>query len=222
MKHKFVLALSLGVFAIAMYLFLSYDKWEKYYSNKMYQPAHDIIIMASEKFHKPGTAIDLGCGVGNDVAYLLKHGWKVWALDSQPKAIQLLKERKDITSFDTLVAKIAKFDEGTIWDHLPSADLVYASLSLPFLDEKTFKETWGHIQDKIKTGGRFAGHFFGVNYKGFTDREKREMTFLSIEEIRNILNGFDIEFFDEHEEDSKSGTGCPIHAHIFEVIARKR
>jgi cyclopropane fatty-acyl-phospholipid synthase-like methyltransferase len=40
----------------------------------------------------PGKAYDLGCGPGNDAAYLAKNGWDVTAVDIAPSAIKLAKE----------------------------------------------------------------------------------------------------------------------------------
>ena len=40
----------------------------------------------------PGKAYDLGCGPGNDVAFLAKEGWKVTAVDISPTAVKLARE----------------------------------------------------------------------------------------------------------------------------------
>jgi cyclopropane fatty-acyl-phospholipid synthase-like methyltransferase len=40
----------------------------------------------------PGKAWDLGCGPGNDAAYLAQKGWKVTAVDIAPTALDLARE----------------------------------------------------------------------------------------------------------------------------------
>lgn len=39
----------------------------------------------------PGKAYDLGCGPGNDAAFLAKAGWNVTAVDISPSAVELAK-----------------------------------------------------------------------------------------------------------------------------------
>ena len=41
---------------------------------------------------QPGKAYELGCGPGNDAAYLAEEGWKVTAVDISPSAIKLARE----------------------------------------------------------------------------------------------------------------------------------
>ena len=48
------------------------------------------------------------------------------------------------------------------------------------------------------------------------------MTFFTKKEIYGLFEGFTIEYFQEQEEDGKSGTGQVIHSHIFDVIAQKQ
>ncbi len=222
MKCKIVVMLLLSGLIFLLFNILWGNKWEKYYKNKIYQPPQELVQKAIHSFKNPGKAIDLGCGIGNDVAFLLKNGWQVWAIDNQPKAIEMLKARKDIDSFDRLVTVTAGFDDELKWSDLPSVDLLYACYALPFSQPEQFKHTWEHIKEKILPGGRFAGHFFGLNYQGFSENEKKEMTFLTKDEIYNLFEDFTIEYFQEHEEDGESGTGRAIHSHIFEIIAQKR
>lgn len=221
-KRKTILILSLIVLIFLLLVMFWGNKWDKYYKNKLYQPPHKIVERAIQNFENPGVAIDLGCGVGNEAALLLKNGWKVWAIDNQIKAIQMLKARSDIDSFANLVTVKAEFDDELKWSDLPSVDLIYACYALPFCRPEQFEYMWDHIKSKILPGGRFVGHFFGLNYQGFTENEKKEMTFLTKEKIYSLFKDFTIEYFQEQEEDGKSGTGCVIHSHIFEVIAKKR
>ena len=43
--------------------------------------------------HKPGRAIDIGCGTGTNVIALAKAGWQVTGVDFAPRAIQLAKQK---------------------------------------------------------------------------------------------------------------------------------
>ena len=43
--------------------------------------------------HKPGRAIDIGCGTGTNVITLARAGWNVTGVDFAPKAISLAKRK---------------------------------------------------------------------------------------------------------------------------------
>lgn len=119
------------------------------------------------------------------------------------------------------MATIARFEE-LHWELLPEVDLLCASYSLPFCNPKEFEDVWENVTSKVLPGGRFAGHFFGPQYQGFSSKEMQSMTFLTKEEVLRLLQDFDVEYFHESEEDGQSGTGRKIHSHVFEVIARKK
>lgn len=218
------LKLSIACFftLILLGLVWNHGKWDKYYKNKIGQPPRQLIVEALNLFQKPGKAIDLGCGVGNEVALLLDNGWEVWAVDGQCKAIQIIKERTDLKDTEKLVLTVASFEDEIFWDGLPKVDFIYASYALPFSKSDKFNNVWVHIVQKLNQNGRFAGHFFGLNYQGFSNQEIKEMTFQKRDEIQSLFQDFEIEYFQEIEKDDQSGTGCIIHSHVFEVIARKK
>lgn len=203
-------------------LFVGCTKWNAYYKNKIYKPPMDIVQNASMRFTTPGTAIDLGCGVGNEAVFMLHHGWSVWAIDAESQALNMLQKRNDITALDRLHAVCMNFEDVPAWKKLPCVDLLYASYSLPFCGPEHFYVIWRCVQEHIKSGGRFAGHFFGKGYQGFSAREMKTMTFLDREQVLALFQDFDIEYFNEIDEDGISGTQRAVHAHIFEVIALKR
>ena len=43
--------------------------------------------------HKPGRAMDLGCGTGTNVITLVQAGWKVIGVDFAPRAIKLARQK---------------------------------------------------------------------------------------------------------------------------------
>lgn len=218
---KIVVIFSFFVLAVCAYLFFFKQySWNKYYTKKLYLPPAKITEQAVNSLSQTGLAIDFGCGCGNDTAFLLNRGWTVWAIDGETAAIQILQDRKDMDKRGLLCTHCEKFEQVN-WDKLPKVNLFLAVNALPFCKEEKFEELWAHISNKIESQGKFAGHFFGPNYKGFTDKERQSMTFLSKEAVLELFKGFDIEFFDEKEATSKSGTGRPIHSHIFEIIAVK-
>lgn len=45
--------------------------------------------------HKPGRAIDIGCGTGTNVITLASAGWKVTGVDFAPRAIKLARQKAE-------------------------------------------------------------------------------------------------------------------------------
>lgn len=45
--------------------------------------------------HKPGRAIDIGCGTGTNVVTLARAGWEVTGVDFAPRAIKLARQKVD-------------------------------------------------------------------------------------------------------------------------------
>ena len=66
--------------------------------------------------------------------------------------------------------------------------------------------------------GRFAGNFFGLNDSWAGNKE---MTFHSAEEVRKLFRNFEIEVFDERDEDGSTASGEEKHWHVYSVIAKK-
>jgi tellurite methyltransferase len=159
------------------------------------------------------TAIDLGCGAGNDTLELLRRGWRVLAIDQQPAALKFVARRIP-NRWKSRVTLLAAPMEGL---SLPRADLVYASFSLPFCAPEQFGHLWKTIQGALSPGGHFAGQLFG-------DRDewcgKRPLTFHSVRQVRALARGYHVELFREIEEEGRSFEG-PKHWHYFEVVLEK-
>jgi ubiquinone/menaquinone biosynthesis C-methylase UbiE len=64
------------------------------------QPPWDTGVSPSELLdfiqnHKPGRAIDIGCGTGTNVITLAHAGWEVTGVDFAPRAIKLARQKAD-------------------------------------------------------------------------------------------------------------------------------
>jgi len=94
----------------------------------------------------------------------------------------------------------------------------HASYSLPFCSPEHFDAFWAKIVNAIKSGGRLAGQLFGVRDSWANEPD---MTFHTEEQVRKMLENFEIEYFREMDEDGSAVSG-PKHWHVFTVIARKR
>jgi tellurite methyltransferase len=197
--------------------------WPAYYAVTVDRPAWRTVVAAAERFEAddrgggrdaPRFAVDLGCGAGRDARELLRRGWRVLAIDREPAAIEALRAATpaaDVGRLETLVADLATVD-------VPPADLVNASISLPFLSADAFWPTFERALAAVRPGGRFSTMLFGDR-----DDSANEpgMTCPPPHDIRDRFGGFSIEEFVDREEDGQTALGEPHHWHSIEVIARR-
>ncbi len=189
--------------------------WDEYYKKIKGRAPRQLLLDALEKYPTGESlqAIDLGCGDGTETAILLERGWNVLAIDGEPAAIRHLMEKVPAENRDRLQTQVAKFNEVV----LSSVDLIHASLSIPFCEPQHFPALWHKIENAIRPGGRFAGQFFGVRDSWAVNTD---MTFHTEDQVRAMLETFEIESFQEMDEDGNAVSG-PKHWHVFTVIARK-
>ncbi len=193
--------------------------WEIYYESVKEEAPHSTVTRAIELFEtentKYGQAVDLGCGSGRDTKYLLNSGWKVLAVDSSAESMKQLETVAEEFTNGALTTCLADMTAAT----LPSADLVNASLSLPFCEPDQFPKLWSNICESLKDGGRFCGHFFGHQDDWATNSK---MTFHKREELEDLFSDFVLEYFEEMEGPMPMASGGIKHGHWFEVVARRK
>lgn len=188
--------------------------WREYYQKVAQRPPRQLFIDAVERFPSPGVAIDLGCGGGIETRELLRRGWQVIAVDQEAAALELLDETVPGEDRGRLTPYMATFDAL----ELPSADFIWAGLSLPFCEPPSFPQLWNVIAGSLRIGGRFAGDLFGVRHAW---RERDGMTFVTREQVEALLAPFEVERLDEHEEERQTAFQGLQHWHGFDIIARK-
>lgn len=211
------------------------EHWAEYYEVTVERPAWQTVRLAIESFRADDEAasravggpivpaaatplsrfaVDLGCGAGRDARELLRAGWRVLAVDREPAAKTALEKAMEPDLRTHLRIRIE--DLATV--PIPPCDLVNASLCLPFLAQPAYDATWGRIVAALAPGARLAAMLFGDHDESASDTD---MTCLPPEKIRASLAGFEIEFWAEKEEDSKTALGDPHHFHLVEFVARK-
>ena len=190
-------------------------KWEEYYQKKKGHAPRQLLLDVLEKYPTGDSlhAIDLGSGDGTETVVLLSRGWKVLAVDGTEAAIKHLMNKVPQDAQVRLQTRVARFEEIT----LPQTDLIHASLSIPFCYPSQFPALWEKITNALNPGGRFAGQFFGVRDSWANEPD---MTFHTEKQVRQMLDGLEIEYFYEQDEDGEATSG-PKHWHVFTVIARK-
>ena len=188
---------------------------EKYYDNTAnLMPSYTV-----KKFIKlnvkPENAVELGCGAGRDTVYLIKNGWNVLAIDRENVESRIVEKlsKKELKKLKFSRQKFENIE-------LEKNNLVVANFSLPFCNKVNFEDLWNKINNSLLENGYFVGNFFGVNDEW--KKTKKEMTFLTKEQVIALFKDFEIIEFKEVEKDDFTGMGKIKHWHIFNVIARKR
>jgi trans-aconitate methyltransferase len=193
--------------------------WPDYYAVTADRPAWETTRLAAEAFGPvtdgERTAVDLGCGAGRDTRELLRRGWRVIAVDQQQAAIDTIhslvgpEEAERLTG---VVADVATYE-------VPAADLVLANLVLPYVAGAAYEDAWRRIIAAVGPGGRVAAMVFG-DRDGFADDPT--VTCVPAETVRAYLAGFELELWDEGEEDKPTALGEMHHWHRIDLIARRR
>lgn len=181
-----ILAMVLCPSFIVVYLYSSSDdkKWERYFKNKIGKPPRPLFLKAMDLLPASGHALSLGTGIGNDEVILIEKNWRMDCIEKQETAIEIFMSNDKVRNHQTQVKVINKsFSELKEYDLANSYDFIYAGFSLPFAGSK-LDHIWNLTTKKLKTGGLFAGHFFGDN------REKlnaKDVAYLSKEKIMQLF-----------------------------------
>lgn len=193
--------------------------WAAYYEKTGRRPPRETLIRALDSFDREPDcrrrAVDLGSGTGRDTVEILRRGWTVLAIDAEKTAIEQLAARDDLPSSGRLETRTGRF-EALDW---PEVDLVNSSFALPLCPPAEFPALWSRIAASLGPGGRFAGHLFGDRDEW---RGDPSITFHDAGEVDALLDGYDVEYLREEEDDSITARGQPKHWHIFHVVARRK
>jgi tellurite methyltransferase len=190
--------------------------WAAYYQQLRDRPPRRTLLAALDAFGETpadALAIDLGCGDGRDIAEILRRGWSVVAVDAEPEALRQLAARELPGTITPIAARLEEVP-------LPlGVQLVNSSFAMPLCEPERFHELWTRIREELPVGGRFSGQWFGPR-DSWVGRPG--ITFLERNQAMALLDGLEIEMFEEEEADSVTPRGNPKHWHIFHIVARKR
>lgn len=181
------------------------------YQNKTYgDDACKLIIDFLDKY-KVDSAIDLGCGSGNETVYMIKNGIKVLAIDRQLNQDFIFNRLSDNEK------KMISFKESSFEDvELPRTNLLTAFFSIPFCNPNNFDELWTKIYNSIEDDGYFVGQLFG-------DRDAwnvvDSINTFPIDKVKEYLKKFKIIKLEEveyvRESDNKKW-------HFYDIIVQKK
>ncbi|HRJ27091.1 MAG TPA: class I SAM-dependent methyltransferase [Fimbriimonadaceae bacterium] len=159
----------------------------------------------------PGQAVELGCGVGHGVLWLLEKGWSVLANDADPEALEIVCQRAgNPPGLRCETAPMESIDLG-------QPNLIVAGFSLFFLDPPTFEEFFPRMLQSLAPGGLFCGQLLGLN----DEWKDRGYVLHDAARVDRDLSGLEILLREEVERDGETAMGTPKHWHVFHLIARR-
>jgi tellurite methyltransferase len=191
--------------------------WAAYYEKLRERPPRRTLITALDRFGPAAAgslAVDLGCGDGRDVIEMLHRGWHVVAVDAEAEALRQLQARP-LPAGHQLTPIQARFEDVPLPIGL---SLVNSSFAMSLCEPEAFHRLWERIREALPSGGRFSGQWYGPR-DSWVGRPG--MTFVGRDEALAMLDGLDLEMFEEEEDDGVTPRGNAKHWHIFHIVARK-
>jgi SAM-dependent methyltransferase len=190
--------------------------WDEYFAAIATKPLHPLYGQLDRLLGDPGSACELGCGVGQGVLHLAELGWRVLAVDAMDEPLEILRSRLPTDSAEQVSIQQAFIED---LDMPPqSFDLVVAGFSLFFVSREELPGVWERIVASIRPGGLFMGQILGRNDSWATEA----YTAMGQEEGKRLFEGFEVLHWDHVERDGKAVHGYPKHWDVTHVIARKR
>ena len=188
-------------------------RWGKYYERTRDRAPHTSLLESVALATHKDSALDLGAGSLRDTRFLLQEGFAhVVAVDSEP----LVTQETVTEGRDRLEVILSSFENFDFPDN--AFDLVNAQYSLPFTSPDSFVEVFEKTKASLKSGGVIVFQLFGEK-DGWSD--KADMTFHTLDEVRELLADMETITLKEEETDGVTSEGSAKHWHVFQITARK-
>ncbi len=186
--------------------------WDDYYKGKSTGDTPvDAYLKEFAENLAPGTALDLGCGTGQNTLWLAEKGWKVTGVDISVRAINAAENEAKKRNI------YARFIVGNIisWTTDEQYDLVFSTYALPSGEEadKTIHKAAG----SVKLGGNFFVAEIHRDAAG-TEHSFHPDELLIAEDVIKHLLDFDIHRSEKTVHDHGHGSAIPT----FVVWATKK
>lgn len=130
---------------------------EKYYEKMKDAMPHENVKKFVKSNPKIGKAIDLGCGTGRDTIFLIKHDWKVTAVDKE-NTKDLIEQKltdKEKNRFKFMFQDFENIE-------MEKSDLVVSNFSIPFCEKDYFDKFWKKVVESISNDRIFYWEFFWI------------------------------------------------------------
>lgn len=184
------------------------DLWEQTFANRSWgrYPPEELVRFVMRTFGKAldrraVSFLEVGCGPGANLWYLVREGFKVCGIDGSPTAIRQARARLEAEGLlsDPAAVDLRQGDFATLpwadqsFDAVIDIEAVYAN------EWQVIASCLQEIHRVLKPGGIFFGKMFGTKTSGFgTGRQIEEGTYVNV--TVGSCAGFGItHFFSEAE-----------------------
>lgn len=156
-----------------------------------------------EYFNNKGKCLELGCGIGQYSKRLMEYGYEVTSTDISETALREVKKFNKNTKIVDMTERLP-FESETF-------DLVFASLSIHYFDDKTTKQLVSEIKRVLKNDGLFIGSVNGTEAlkvineaaikieENFYLNKYKYIRLFDKEEIKKYLSIFQLQIIDKRE-----------------------
>ena len=158
------------------------EYWEGLYAAGPDGPPVDVLLPDVVGALSPGSALDVGCGEGQNSLWLAEHGWSVLGVDISPTAIERARAAQPEAGADFVVADAREWEPGRQFD------LVISTYALPSQGKGR-----DIVLDLIATSVTPGGSAYVVEFDETTERLWPADDLTSVAELVGYFEEFDIE-----------------------------
>lgn len=159
----------------------SSEYWEKVYGDKALDWSVDHLLREVIAGLEPGTALDIGCGEGQNTRFLVEHGWSALGIDISRTAIARARERARAGArFEVIDARS--------WKPEAQFDLVISTYALP-PSGKGRDTALAMAAAAVAPGGTA----YVVEFDGSTEDLWPASDLVTVDELVAFFGGFEIE-----------------------------
>ena len=187
------------------------EEWREFAEKTKNDDPSPLLVEALSLVTTRDRALELGSGGGSDPRHLHEAGFKrVDAVDIRPEAAEYLPKEVVFTpsAFDAYEFPVDAYD------------LANAQHALAFNPPQSFDQMFERLKRSLREGAVLTMKLLGPD-DSWRD-ERPDMSFHTEEDVRRLLEGFDIIKLEERQYDGSPSVGDAKHWHVWSVIARKK
>jgi tellurite methyltransferase len=198
---------------------MQFNSWNEYNKNTANNPPRKLCQEAVSLVEHKNFALDVGAGALNDTKYLLGLGFAVTTVDFNPS----VKNLADDINNPRLSVEVTGLEKYRPPKH--TFNYVNAMFTLPFVKPESFKEVFDSLYESLANNGIMAFQLFGDKdqWAQATDKNRfhENMTFLSKEQVAELIKEINVIKYDETLEETKLAVGGYRKSHEFRIILKK-
>lgn len=192
--------------------------WRGYYDVAGLRSPRPTLLRALDGLAQDGVtrghAVDLGCGIGRDTLELLRRGWQVTAVDSEPEALTRLATEASIRGLPAPELVGSAFEVAA----LPRCHLINASFALFFCPPSAFPGFWRRIRQALLPKGRFAGQLLGPEDSW---AKRPGVTVHDTPALAALLAGHAVEWLEHERSDTVTPRGEAKRWDLWHLVLRR-